>query len=135
MMPLRVELLGPARVLWGGFLYPYKAPPKCLPLLGYLLMHRHVSLSRESLSYQMWPDSTEAEARANLRRHLHRLVAALPAKKEPWFVTDAVSLRWDSHAGVEFDVDEFLSVSVRDSDLEKAVRLYRGDFLEGVFED
>ncbi|MFN2528639.1 MAG: AAA family ATPase [Candidatus Baltobacteraceae bacterium] len=133
MQLLRVEMLGPARVLYGGDLYPYKAPPKCLPLMGYLLLHRNAALSRESLAYSMWPDHTEQQARANLRRHLHRLAQALPAQKSPWFETDTVSVRWV--APIDFDVDEFLAASVGDNDLEMAVRIYRGEFLDGVFED
>ncbi|MDP9110156.1 MAG: hypothetical protein M3M96_00780, partial [Candidatus Eremiobacteraeota bacterium] len=135
MPVLRVELLGPARMSFDGVLYPYKAPPKCLPLLGYLLLHRETAVSREALAYSMWADDTEQEARANLRRHLHRLARALPNSGTDWVISDTTTVRWNSASTFTSDVDDFLQWSSESGRAEEAIRLYRGELLEGVYED
>ena len=47
-------------------------------LLAYLLIHRDAPVPRQHLAFLFWPDSSEAQARTNLRNLLHKLRAALP---------------------------------------------------------
>ncbi len=65
-----------------------------------MLLHRAEALPRESLAYILWPDVPEAEARANLRRHLHDLRRALPpeAPTEPRLLADSRTVRWNACA-------------------------------------
>jgi len=92
---------------------PFNAPPKTLPLLAYLLLHRNGPVPRQSLSFLFWPDETEETARANLRRHLHWLRQSLPAPAEghPWLLNDAKSLQWNLEANYRLDVAEFERLS------------------------
>jgi DNA-binding SARP family transcriptional activator len=47
-------------------------------LLAYLILHAHAPQSRRHLAFRLWPDSTEDQARTNLRRELHQLRHTLP---------------------------------------------------------
>jgi DNA-binding SARP family transcriptional activator len=47
-------------------------------LLAYLLLHRDAPQQRQRLAFMLWPDSTESQARTNLRHVLHNLRRALP---------------------------------------------------------
>lgn len=47
----------------------FSAPPKTLPLLAFLLLHSDQPVNRETLAFTLWPDETETNARANVRRH------------------------------------------------------------------
>jgi DNA-binding SARP family transcriptional activator len=47
-------------------------------LLGYLIVHRGQEIPRSKLAFQLWPDSTDAQALTNLRRELHSLKRDLP---------------------------------------------------------
>jgi DNA-binding SARP family transcriptional activator len=70
--------------LLGGFRLAYGDAPVTLrssrlqSLLAYILLHRHAPLSRQHLSFLFWPDSSEPQARNNLRNLLYRLRRNLP---------------------------------------------------------
>ncbi|MFN8423137.1 MAG: BTAD domain-containing putative transcriptional regulator [Anaerolineae bacterium] len=76
---LEIALFGPLRLSHDGAPLPPPALPRTLPLLAYLLLNRDRPIPRAALAFALWPDVPEAEARANLRRHVHALDAALPA--------------------------------------------------------
>ena len=48
-------------------------------LLTYLVLHRDAPQQRQHLAFLFWPDTTEAQARNNLRQLLHQLRQAFPA--------------------------------------------------------
>ena len=52
-------------------------PPRVPVLLTYLLLHRDRPQARDDVAFALWPDDSEDEARANLRRHLNYLRSAL----------------------------------------------------------
>jgi DNA-binding SARP family transcriptional activator len=138
---LRLSLLGSPAIEYDG--KPVRLEMrKTFALLAYLSLSSQSS-SRESLAAMFWPEFDQQHALTNLRRNVFSLGRALPPglleadreridlKKENWF---------------ELDVDQFLAQlsSVTEhshppgeicqdcvSSLEKAVNLYRGDFLEG----
>jgi len=112
-------------------------------LLAYLLLHRDAPLSRQHTAFTFWPDSTEKQARTNLRQLLHRLRRALP-DADRFIESDNQTLRWRRDAPFTLDVREFERALERadqaDADdrreaLEEALRLYRGDLLPGCYED
>ncbi len=84
----------------------------------------------------MWPDETEANARANVRRRLHHLSRALPLARDdtPWLVLDAETAQWNPGSNFWLDVAEFKHLSEVDC-LTDAIKLYTGDLLEGVYDD
>jgi len=62
--------------------------------LAYLILHRTAPQFRYHLAYQFWPESSEAQARTNLRNLLHLLLKALPNAKMPWGNWHAYSKKW-----------------------------------------
>ncbi|MBK9051839.1 MAG: hypothetical protein IPL78_13280 [Chloroflexi bacterium] len=75
---LHIHLFGHLRLFIDGRPHKFSALPKATPLLAFLLLHRHSHTPRDTLAYTLWPDVSESESRANLRRHLHELRRNLP---------------------------------------------------------
>ncbi|MFN2201107.1 MAG: ATP-binding protein [Caldilineaceae bacterium] len=116
-------------------------------LLAYLLLHRDVLVQRRRLAYLLWPDSTEVQARTNLRRELHYLRRALP-DVDRFLVVKGQGLQWRCDSPFHLDVAEFEAAIKRIEDvdqsgdttnlqtaLEEAVLLYTGDLLPGCYDD
>ncbi|MBI5566701.1 MAG: AAA family ATPase, partial [Chloroflexi bacterium] len=132
---LRISLLGQPSLLLGSTPLRFNAPPKTLPLLAYLVLHRTRPIAREQAAFALWPDERENVARANLRRHLHQLVHALPETNVPWIISTGRALHWNTQAELWLDVAEFERLSADLQTLSQAVALYCGDLLESVCED
>src|ERR1700687_3187896 len=75
---LRFALLGGFGVAVGDAPLGSFGTPRLQVLTAYLLLHRGAPQLRQHLAFLLWPDSSEAQARTNLRNLLHRLAAALP---------------------------------------------------------
>ncbi|MFN2459504.1 MAG: AAA family ATPase, partial [Candidatus Velthaea sp.] len=129
------RLLGPPRISAQGRPWTFAAPPKTLPLVTYLLLNREASLRRETVACALWPDHSEDDARANLRRHLHRASLALPPSpgSQPWIVSSGATIAWNAAAEAWLDIDAFERAVTLDR-LEQAAHLYGGDLLEGYDE-
>jgi DNA-binding SARP family transcriptional activator len=93
-------------------------------LLVYLAIERRVS--REALTTVFWPESDAENARHALRQALYQLKKAVRAD---WIESRAHELVVTG--GVRTDVHDFLDALAR-GDVESAVKLYRGPFLNGV---
>ncbi len=134
---LRLHLLGQFRFLNDAQPLKFGAPPKTLPLLAFLLFHSDQPIERETLAYTLWPDEAEANARANVRRHLHHLTRSLPPARDdaPWLILDAETAQWNPDSDYWFDVAEFKRLSTQADRLVDAVALYSGDLLENVYDD
>jgi predicted ATPase/DNA-binding SARP family transcriptional activator len=132
---LEIRLLGAPEFAWCGAAFRFAAPPRTLPLLAWLLLHRRAPLARDAVAFAFWPDALEEDARSDLRRHLYYLTKALPPQNgEPWLVTDKKTIAWNARAAVAFDVTDFERLCGDEATLDDAVRLYRGPLLEG-FDD
>ena len=131
MPAVRIALLGPIRIETEGGTVRLAAPPMTFPLLGYLVLHRAKTVSREALAFTLWSDYDEPEAKLNLRRHLYHLARLLPPAPDraPWLIVDAKTVRWNPDSGVAFDVAEF-EESLRRGDRAAAASVYAGDLLE-----
>lgn len=75
-------------------------------LIAYLVLHRDIPVPRQRLAFAFWPDSPEAQARANLRNVLHAARHAHPAVNSAIEVTSA-ALRWRTTNDVAVDVVRF----------------------------
>lgn len=128
MNTCRVELLGQPRLFWAGELYLFSAPPRTLPLLAYILLQRDRVVQRSVAAHDLW-GLPSSEARANLRRHVAYLRAALPAIEIPWIKATPKTVQWNRHAPCVFDVSEFERLSAA-GDYEQAIPLYRGELME-----
>ena len=134
---LHIHLLGHLRLFEGEQSLKFAALPKTLSLFAYLLLHRAEALPREVLAYTLWPDVPEAEARANLRRHLHDLKRALPPEppEAPRLLSDHRTVQWNADTPAWLDVAEFERLSADDRRRTEAVALYTGDLLPNVYDD
>ena len=75
---LTVRLLGELDLRLGDVPLPPLESARAESLLAYLLIHRGAPQPRQRLAFLLWPDSTEQQARTNLRHVLHKLRRALP---------------------------------------------------------
>lgn len=111
-------------------------------LLAYLLVHGPAPLPRERLAFLLWPDSTEGQARTNLRHLLHTLRRASPEVDEYLEITSQM-LRWRTEQPCWIDVAAFEAAAAHAEDgseaeldsLREALDLYAGDLLEGSYDE
>jgi DNA-binding SARP family transcriptional activator len=136
-MTLRLHLFGPLRCDVDGV--PLRLPPraKLISAWAYLLLHADHPVPRAVLAFTIWPDATERQARASLRRGLHRLQSLLPPPpaNRPWLLFDGDLVRWNPEADVWIDVRAFDSLASDDGRLEQAVALVQGDLLQDLYDD
>jgi DNA-binding SARP family transcriptional activator len=126
---LVVTLFGTPTLSADGVPWPEALPTRCLSLLAFLALRRE-SMPRAAVAAALWPDEPDVEARANLRRHLHRLKQALPDFGLDWILDDGGRLGWN-HAAAPVDVATFLDGIGDPERAAAAVELYRGDLLYG----
>lgn len=116
-------------------------------LLAYLVLHRDVPQQRQHLAFLFWPETTEAQARNNLRQLLHQLRQVFP-EVEHFLSADTHTVYWRSAATFHLDVAEFeqalneAATATHYNDrpalqraLERADSLYRGEFLPGCYDE
>lgn len=147
MQPLRIQMFGGLFVSRGEQALPGFPTQKSRGLFAFLALNRGRSHSRSALVGRFWGDSPERVARKNLRTDIWRIRAVLePHGVEPGSCLsvhqDVVSLAAENHW---LDVHEFESRldeaghgDVGDAAAELlrgAVELYRGDLLEGLYDD
>src|SRR3954447_11077747 len=75
-------------------------------LLAYLALHREAPQARQRLSFLFWPDSSESQARANLRRILYEVRLALP-DSEKYLTVHHHWLQWRVDGALMIDVSDF----------------------------
>jgi DNA-binding SARP family transcriptional activator len=81
----------------------------------------------------MWPDSTEEQARTNLRGALLHLRQALP-NADRFLQSEGQMLQWRSDAPFLLDVAEFERAMAQGERMQ-AVDVYRGDLLPDCYDD
>lgn len=126
MARLRLFVLGPPRLERDGRPVEFGLR-RALALLVYLALSRQPQ-SRDALATLLWPDSDQREARASLRRTLHRLTQIVGG---PVLVTSDETVALDPGAGLWVDSERFLALAGSDGGLEEAAALYGDDFLAG----
>lgn len=113
-------------------------------LLAYLLLNRNTPQSRQHLAFLLWPDSTDGQARTNLRNLLYTLRHTLP-EASTFLAADATTVQWVPTSPFDLDVAQFES-AIRQADqssdqadvlasLETAVAVYQGDLLPNNYDD
>jgi DNA-binding SARP family transcriptional activator len=139
---LRIRLLGGLDLRQGEVALPPLGSARAESLLALLLLHQEAAQPRQRLAFLLWPDSSEGQARTNLRHLLHVLRRALPEPDRFLEVTPR-TLRWRPDAPCWLDVAAFdaaLARSERDpggseAALSEAVELYAGDLLQGSYDE
>ncbi len=133
---LRIQMLGEFGLTSDGLNVSAVNTPRLQALLAYLILHRRAPQPRRHLAFLFWPDSTETQARTNLRHLLHELQHALP-DAERFLLADGQTVQWRIAGPCVLDIAEFDSACASDqeADLQRAVGLYRGDLLPGCYDD
>jgi DNA-binding SARP family transcriptional activator len=152
MSQIRIQLFGQFCVRRNEQVVAGFEAHKVQELFCYLLLHRHHSLSRETLASLFWSDITTPQSKKKLRQALWQLQTALRSQHEPvhnrlllvetdrvqinteadlWFDVAAFEKTFElvqSRAGRELDAQNVLA-------LQNAVQLYQGPLLETCYED
>ena len=133
---LAVCLFGDLAVSWKGEALPISHAPKLEALLAYLLLRRGRPLTRETIAQTLWPDDDGETAKGHLRRHIYRLLQALPnAQSAPWLRVSKLEVEWNSESNAWIDVSAFERLSGAADTVPQAIDLYRGDLLPNSYED
>lgn len=140
---LQISLLGEFNLIFQGQTITAFSGDRPISLLAYLLLHRHTPVSRQHLAFTLWPDSSESQARTNLRNLLYTLRRTLP-DADAYIAVDAMTLQWRAETAFVLDVAAFeaalqaaasASGDERRHWLEAAVESYAGDLLPGNYDD
>jgi len=138
---LRIRLLGELDLRRDEVAVPPLGSARAESLLAYLLLHREAPQPRQRLAFLLWPDSSDPQARTNLRHLLHNLRRALPDPDRFLEVTQR-TLRWRDDASWWLDVAAFEDAVARAGQagqavpaLQEAVELYGGDLLQSSYDE
>lgn len=141
-----LRLLGPFLSEAGGEPLAGFRSDKVRALLAYLAVHVDRPWSRATLADLLWPELPERTARSNLRNALSNLRSVLTDHEAvpPFVHVTPDTVRADATAARWVDVDAFLGLlpeagmhpdgaaePATVARLERALALYRGEFLEG----
>jgi predicted ATPase/DNA-binding SARP family transcriptional activator len=132
---LHIQLLGEFRIWTDTGPVEGINSPRAQAFLAYLLLHRNAPQSRQALAFLLYPDSTEKQARTNLRHLIHLLRQALPAADE-FVLADGQFLQWRVETPFMLDVLDFETAQAGSmAQLRAAVELYGGELLPGCYDD
>jgi DNA-binding SARP family transcriptional activator/tetratricopeptide (TPR) repeat protein len=144
---LSISLLGPFVAELDGRLLDGFRTAKVRALLAYLTVESRRPWTRIAMGDLLWPDLDQREAQGILRNAMSNLrqVIGDRERKEPCLLISGDTLQFNREAGAWLDTDCFLRLvsgagpPVGEMDqlsqaerLERALALYRGDFLEGL---
>ncbi|HEY7418552.1 MAG TPA: BTAD domain-containing putative transcriptional regulator, partial [Ktedonobacteraceae bacterium] len=144
---LHIRLLGEFSLIYANQQVTSLNTLRLQSLLTYLVLHYHVPQQRQHLAFLFWPNTTEAQARNNLRQLLYQLRQAFPAV-EHFLSADVHMLHWHPVTPFYLDVAAFeqalaqADAATRRNDtralqsaLEQADKLYRGDLFPGCYDE
>jgi DNA-binding SARP family transcriptional activator len=134
---LEVTLLGQFEVLHDGGRLTIPSR-NAQALFGYLLLNPGQAHRRERLAGLLWPDSSEENARSNLRHELWRLRKALEKTGGSYFLVDNLTIAIDPKSDYSLDVHILERVALEGSTAEElmaALSLYQGELLPGFYHE
>lgn len=137
MADLEIRLLGKFALFYKGAPVNGISGARVQCLFAYLLLHRDAPIARQHLAFLFWPDSAEAQARANLRGLLHSLMQTLP-EGERFVQAEAQTVQWRAGAPFSLDLDGFQTAVIQAGSaeqLEAAITLYTGELLPECYDD
>jgi DNA-binding SARP family transcriptional activator/tetratricopeptide (TPR) repeat protein len=149
---LRIHLLGGFELFRGDELLPLPATLKARSLLAYLVIHRDQACFREMLADLFWPDRPAGKALRSLSTALWQIRHVLPLGE--YLLYDSQTVRFNPASDCWLDVAAFERLVNWDEGglpeegdphsldllpelvaLNQAIALYKGDFLEGFYDD
>ena len=134
---LEVRLLGEFEVLRDGrrITIPTR---NAQSLFAYLVLNAGKAHRRERLAGLLWPDSSEENARSNLRHELWRLRKALETEGESCFLIDDLTIAFNSPSEYMLDVHRLESTSLERNTADgliEALSAYQGELLPGFYDE
>src|ERR1700736_5728717 len=114
------------------------ATRKARALMAFLIMNRSTDAARERLLETFWPDADPDRARDSFKTALwsiRRCLRAAGIEADEFLVATKSMVRWTADTTV--DAVQFAELA-RKNDVEacrEALQLYRGDFLEGDYDN
>jgi DNA-binding SARP family transcriptional activator len=90
---LRIQLLGDFILTDDGAPVTAVNTLRLQSLLAYLVLHHDTPQPRPHVAFLLWPDTSESNARNNLRQFLHQLRQALP-DPDRFLSVNAQTLCW-----------------------------------------
>ena len=135
MPTLQVNLLGPMDLRYDGQQLCKPPTLKSRSLLAYLILHCDQPQARERLVDLFWGDRPQRRARRSLTTALWHIRRCLP--EEGLILSELNTVQFDPRSELWLDVDEFQAQASRPDmvSLQSAVALYRGDLLDGFYDD
>jgi DNA-binding SARP family transcriptional activator/tetratricopeptide (TPR) repeat protein len=141
---LDIRLLGGLQIQVGGEPLEALRSGRARSLLAFLILHADVAHVRRRLAFEFWPDSTEAQARTNLRNVVHTVRRTHPALDASLEVTPN-TLQWRPAVSATVDVDRFVAAAAAVADPDStddliarcrgAIEAYVGDLLAGDYDE
>ena len=138
---LQINLLGNFQLFYDEKPVELAYSTRLQTLIVYIILHRSAPVVRERLAFLFWPDTSESQARTNLRNLIHQLRHALPFIST-YITFDNNILEWHGDTAFQLDIDVFRRCLVvmpgqapTKEMLEEAVRLYKGDLFPACYED
>jgi len=144
---LRVQLLGGFNLVYNNAPVMGVNSARLQSLLAYLILHADSPQSRQQVAFLLWPDTTESQARNNLRQFFFQLRHELP-DPDRFLSADTNTIYWKTDEDQIVDLHLFertlreADVSERRGDqitlrkmLEQTVSTYQGDLLPGCYDD
>jgi predicted ATPase/DNA-binding SARP family transcriptional activator len=137
MAVLHVRLFGRLEIRCGDTPVADLDSARLRSLFARLVLHAGHPEQRSRLAFAIWPDSTEAQAHANLRNLIFRLKRALP-DSDAFLTLTGQSIQWKADAPYTLDVADFRSLArgkASRENVHRAVELYRADLLPECYDD
>ena len=103
---IQIRLLGDVEVRLGPMVLEAFVSSRLQSLLAFLIVHRDRPLARQRVAFIFWPDSSESQARTNLRHLLHMLRRAL-VEPDRYVSIDGQTVQWLPDAPASIDIVEF----------------------------
>lgn len=129
----------------GGFAFsvdgvPTRSPAtrKARALMAYLATNPKIDVARERVVEIFWPDSEPQRARDSLSTALHsirRCIRSAGPDADTYLVTNKSVLSWIGPTEVDAVAFARLAAQRGEQTDRDALAIYRGDFLEGDFDD
>jgi WD40 repeat protein/DNA-binding SARP family transcriptional activator len=136
-LTLHIQLLGELFITEGDRPVTSINSARSQALLAYLILHRHAPQPRSRLAFHLWTDSTDTQARTNLRKELTYLRRGFP-QADQFLLVESKTLQWLPVVPFTLDVMEFenalkaaetADAQTRQDLLKQAIALYKGDLL------
>lgn len=140
-------MFGAPHFAWNGTPITAINTNRLQSLLAFLVLRAAAPQPREQLASLLWPESSDGQARTNLRQLLHHLRRALPAGC-PLLISDNHTIQWPRSPECSVDLHDFDDAvkraaqagqtgdeAVERAALETAAMLYQDELARGLYDD